>query len=281
MNPRPQHGNDEAVALVRSAAVAPAADRTEGRAATLRVGGVLQLAELRTRLDAAVDAPEIAAVAIKLAAHLRDLNRYDTAVQILAEAVARLDASEREHLRPIAELHRAAGDPDQASVWFEHAAAAGDPHAFDDELGILWARELPPASDRYRQVLRDLPSPSRELVAATTFIGIGLPGAATLMGMTVEEAKEHELTGLRALDAHLHGRGRPGSEPPDSSTQGLAVDDLNIGGVVRTGGFDANFEDPSTMPGQVIGGTLTNDERAMIQLMDPKDRARYPLQKRI
>ena len=31
----------------------------------------------------------------------------------------------------------------------------------------------------------------------------------------------------------------------------------------------------------VRSGTLTNDERAMIQLMDPKDRARYLLQKRI
>ena len=35
------------------------------------------------------------------------------------------------------------------------------------------------------------------------------------------------------------------------------------------------------MPGSVIGGTLTSDERAMIQAMDPKDRARYLLQKRI
>lgn len=34
-------------------------------------------------------------------------------------------------------------------------------------------------------------------------------------------------------------------------------------------------------PGSVIGGTLTDDERAMIQQMDPKDRARYLLQKRI
>ena len=41
------------------------------------------------------------------------------------------------------------------------------------------------------------------------------------------------------------------------------------------------FEDPPNMPGEVIGGTLTQDERAMLELMDPKDRARYLLQKRI
>jgi hypothetical protein len=33
--------------------------------------------------------------------------------------------------------------------------------------------------------------------------------------------------------------------------------------------------------GQVIGGTLTEDERAMLDLMSPEDRARYLLAKRI
>lgn len=78
------------------------------------------------------------------------------------------------------------------------------------------------------------------------------------------------------------GRYYPGMEPIDPNVQGLRLNDpYNIGGTVRSGGFDPDFEDPANMPGQVIGGTLTNDERAMIQLMDPKDRARYLLQKRI
>lgn len=37
----------------------------------------------------------------------------------------------------------------------------------------------------------------------------------------------------------------------------------------------------TTTPGHVIGGTLTDDERMMVQLMDPKDGARYLLQKQI
>ena len=45
--------------------------------------------------------------------------------------------------------------------------------------------------------------------------------------------------------------------------------------------FDPGFADPSNLRGTVIGGALTNNELAMIQLMDPKDRARYLLQKRI
>ncbi len=88
-------------------------------------------------------------------------------------------------------------------------------------------------------------------------------------------------TGSDAVYRMSGGRFRPGTEPFDPSVRGLAIDDLNIGATVRTGGFDPEFEDPANMPGQVIGGTLTNDERAMIQLMDPKDRARYLLQKRI
>jgi hypothetical protein len=45
-------------------------------------------------------------------------------------------------------------------------------------------------------------------------------------------------------------------------------------------GFVAEFATVSTRPGEVIGGTLTAAERAMIQLMGPQDRARYLLQKR-
>lgn len=69
--------------------------------------------------------------------------------------------------------------------------------------------------------------------------------------------------------------------PIPTDIQGLQISNTNIGGYVYAGGFDENFADASHMPGEVIGGTLTNDERAMIQLMDPKDRARYLLQKRI
>ncbi len=253
-----------------------------GRTDPARIGGVLQLAELHARLEAATDATEMTAAAIKLAGHLRDLSRGDAAKVALAEAVDRLDKSNIDHRRPIAELKRAAGEADEASAWFEQAADAGDPRAFDDELAILWERELPPAAARSREALRELPSPGRELVAATTFIGMDLPRAATMMGIGVEAAEDHEMSGLHTLNARLDGgRWRPGMEPADPSILGLAVDDLNVGGVVRGGGFDPNFEDPPNMPGQVIGGTLTDDERTMIQLMEPKDRARYLLQKRI
>jgi hypothetical protein len=274
---------DEVDRLIEQSSLGSAKAR-ELRARTdpSRIGSVLQLAELRARFEAATDAAEMTAAAIKLAGHLCDLSRGDAAKVALAEAIDRLDKSNIDHRRPIAELKRAAGEADEASVWFEQAADAGDPRAFDDELAILWERELPPAGVRSREALRELPSPSRELVAATTFLGMNLPRAATLMGIGVEAAEEHELSGLHTLNYRLDGgRWRPGMEPVDPSVHGLAVDDLNIGGVVRSGGFDENFEDPSSMPGQVIGGTLTNDERSMIQLMDPKDRARYLLQKRI
>ncbi|AGZ42474.1 hypothetical protein AFR_21010 [Actinoplanes friuliensis DSM 7358] len=45
--------------------------------------------------------------------------------------------------------------------------------------------------------------------------------------------------------------------------------------------FDPDFEDPANNSVRVIDGTLTKDERAKVELMDPKNRARYLLQKRI
>ncbi|HZH03105.1 MAG TPA: hypothetical protein VEY30_04915 [Myxococcaceae bacterium] len=88
-----------------------------------------------------------------------------------------------------------------------------------------------------------------------------------------------------AIKAGIHklsgGTIYPGVEPIPPNAEGLKADKWNIGGIIQTGGYDAKFADYTSMPGQVIGGTLTNDEKAMINLMDPKDRARYLLQKRV
>jgi len=96
---------------------------------------------------------------------------------------------------------------------------------------------------------------------------------------------QHPMVGIKSqakdFQYKMTGGRLYGTQGFDPSVMGLAIDKTNIGATVRTGGFDPEFEDPANMPGQVIGGTLTNDERAMIQLMDPKDRARYLLQKRI
>jgi hypothetical protein len=61
----------------------------------------------------------------------------------------------------------------------------------------------------------------------------------------------------------------------------LRPEDLNAGGKIIFDSPDASFLDPVFLPGQVIGGTLTDDEGAMINLMHPQDRNRYLLQKRI
>ncbi|WP_229070293.1 WD40 repeat domain-containing protein [Actinoplanes sp. DH11] len=216
----------------------------------------LEIDYLRTRLDQATAASEITAFAVKLADHLRDHDRDEAARQVLDGTIARLDITDPEHQRAIGDLHAAAGRPDQATAWFAQAAGAGVPEAFDACLDVWWNRKLPLPAITAREVLRQLPSPQRDLVAATTFIGLELPLAATRLGMSATAAADEEMDGLQTLNT-------------------------NIGGYVYSGRFDPNFEDPSNMPGEVIGGTLTDDERAMIQLMDAKDRARYLLQKRI
>jgi hypothetical protein len=49
--------------------------------------------------------------------------------------------------------------------------------------------------------------------------------------------------------------------------------------VEQLGKFDSSFVSPFI--GDVIGGTLTTEEQVMISLMEPKDRARYLLQKKM
>jgi hypothetical protein len=53
----------------------------------------------------------------------------------------------------------------------------------------------------------------------------------------------------------------------------------DIGQTISKGGYDKSFTSPFI--GDVIGGTLSPEEKAMIALMDPKDRARYLLQKKM
>jgi len=53
----------------------------------------------------------------------------------------------------------------------------------------------------------------------------------------------------------------------------------DIGNKIARGQYDASFA--ANFAGDVIGGTLTPEEKAMLAYMDPKDRARYLLQKKM
>jgi hypothetical protein len=53
----------------------------------------------------------------------------------------------------------------------------------------------------------------------------------------------------------------------------------DIGAKIARGEYDASFA--ANYAGDVIGGTLTPEEKAMLAMMDPKDRARYLLQKKM
>jgi hypothetical protein len=110
--------------------------------------------------------------------------------------------------------------------------------------------------------------------------GPGATGFKDYMNAPVQTAQNWAKTGLYNASGGRIWWGGPSMVDP--KVGGLIPDELNIGGKIHYGGRDPEFErGVYEMPGQVIGGTLTNDEKAMINLMDPKDRARYLLQKRI
>jgi hypothetical protein len=168
--------------------------------------------------------------------------------------VAELDA---ETLRQHAAHAAASGFPATAIALYVLAAERGSPAALREALDLFLALLTPGSTADVAPLLRTLPP--GEAVAVTMTNAWGYEVAETAAALRVGEAKvrEQEERGLLLL------------EPPLTSS------------VSGPGGFDPDFADSTTMPGEVIGGTLTNDEKAMIQLMDPKDRARYLLQKRI
>ena len=114
-----------------------------------------------------------------------------------------------------------------------------------------------------RARVRELPPHERRALALT---GLGTKPEYEVVGaylrMSPDDVRHHERRGLALLAPALLA---PEDEPS-------SIDELNIGATVRTGGFDPEFEDSMTLPGEVIRGTLTNDERAMRRRMDPADR---------
>ena len=228
------------------------------------------------------------AAAIELVDLFEESGRVDAVGPVFGEAitVCRPRTGVDGICRLIAERYRALGRPVPAIVWFVDAARAGDSTAFDDGFALFRDLELPPAGIEVRERLLELVEPQREIVAMTTFLDVELPDAARIAGMPTEATRAHELAGLAVLagrgptatallDRPVHGGSRQdptqGDPPPPDS--------LDVGSFLRAGDYD--FPDHTTVPGQVIGGMPTDDERAMINLADPEDRARYLLQRRV
>ncbi|MEV4641128.1 hypothetical protein AB0J80_27680 [Actinoplanes sp. NPDC049548] len=264
--------------IERSSLGTPEARAARDRVDESRVVAVQRMARLRDRVEHAAQVTDVVAAAVELVDLLEESGRVHAVSPVFAAAITacRPQVGAAGARRLIAERYRATERPVPAILWFVDAAKAGDRAAFDEAFALLRELDLPPAGADMRERLVELVEPQRKIVAMTTFLDVELPEAAQIAGMSPEATRTHELAGL----ATLAGRAATGTallERPVTAP----LDPPTIGGVVRTGGFDADFEDPANMPGQVIGGTLSDDERAMIRLMDPKDRARYLLRKRI
>ena len=131
-----------------------------------------------------------------------------------------------------------------------------------------------------QEAVRALPARQQQVLALT---GLGTredayTNAGEVLDIPPEEVERVVNRGLESLAPV------PTSILPQvqvAETLDLRPNEYNIDGVIEQGGFDAEFEDPATLPGQVIRGILTNAENTTINLMHPKDRARHLLQKRI
>jgi hypothetical protein len=214
---------------------------------------------------------EVAAAAVDLARILRGPGYLDRAGAVLGEAIvickAHAGSGDRGALEALGDLLRESDRKPEAIRFYELAAAAGNTDAAQQAVELLLQAEFVTVGGSAvpSSALRQLPRREQQVLALTTsaadheYVG-------EVLKLSPTEVRQYEQRGLKLLQPHL-------AAP--------TIDVLTIGAQVRTGGFDPEFEDPPNMPGQVIGGTLTDDDRALIQLMDPKDRARYLLQKRI
>jgi tetratricopeptide (TPR) repeat protein len=243
-------------------------------------------AAARAGVDGARSQLERARAVIRLARVLRGPGFAADADRELQNAIrtcrpAAAASSDPELLEVFGDLLLEAGRRDDALAAYGLAALAGSDEAADQlsELSLeaaLVTVGAPAGNDEagaaLRARVRELPPHERRALALT---GLGTKPEYEVVGaylrMSPDDVRHHERRGLALLAPALLA---PEDEPS-------SIDELNIGATVRTGGFDPEFEDSTTLPGDVIGGTLTNDERAMIRLMDPADRARYLLQKRI
>lgn len=242
---------------------------------------------------------------------LRATGQFSDARELLNEAIERCNAlaatGDDRAWEPLGDLYIESGltfralaraETVKAIAMYEKAAAAGNDDALQRAIDLILTDDLLEAVPGVEQraggraglnaALRQLPPRERQVLAiAGLRPNPDLPYVSTVTRLNPAATMLYQQRGLDLLEPLLPAAtdqltvreliSRAAPYDPAS----LSIDDLNIGASVRTGGFDPDFADSETLPGQVIGGTLTDDERAMIQMMDPKDRARFLLQKRI
>jgi tetratricopeptide (TPR) repeat protein len=220
--------------------------------------------------------------AIRLARILRGPGFADEATEVLREAfdhcVAGGIAHEPDALEALGDLARELGHKQEAITFYERAALEGDDAAVKLLVDLRLEISLPLAGPATLARVKQMPTRQQQVLALTVFAtppdsSPDYAYVGQIVRMSPEEVQEHETNGLEGLD--------PLRLPAPPTEQISLSDPFNIGGKLYLDSPDEGFADPAHLPGEVIGGTLTNDERAMIQLMDSKDRARYLLQKRI
>jgi hypothetical protein len=224
----------------------------------------------------------ISRTAVRLARILRGPGFTVEAGVVLREAfnlcVNRGLTRNPEVLEALGDLARERGHRPEAISFYERAALEGDDAAVESLVDLSLEMPLAMAGAATLARIQQMSIQQRQVLALTVIATLpdSKPDYAyvgKIVRMTPEEVREHEGSALEGLD--------PLRLLPPAAEQSLPNDTAETPGPIYINSPDRKFAEPSHLPDEVIGAGLTDDERAMIELMDPKDRARYLLQRRI